>query len=107
MPPRKPNGGAEDQLALAPSAEPEDRGNVIVMVARETMRLVGVGMLVGLLAAWAATRVIASALFGLTAMDPLTVVSAVFVMAAVALLSGYVPSRRAADVNPVEALRQE
>jgi predicted permease len=84
-----------------------DRGNVIAMVVRETMRLVGAGMLVGLLAAWAATRVIASALFGLTAMDPLTVVSAVLVMAAVALLSGYVPSRKAAEVNPVEALRQE
>jgi predicted permease len=84
-----------------------DRGNVIIMVARETMRLVGIGMLVGLLAAWAATRAIASALFGLTAMDPFTIVSALLVMAAVALVSGYVPSRRAADVNPVEALRQE
>jgi predicted permease len=83
------------------------RGSVIGMVLTETMRLVGMGMLIGLVAAWAATRLIANALFGLTPMDPLTIVSAVLVLGAVALLSGYAPSLRAARVDPVVALRHE
>jgi predicted permease len=83
------------------------RWTVVGMVVREAMRLVGTGMLVGLLAAWAATRLIANALFGLSPMDPMTVVAAVLVLAAVALLSGYAPSRRAAKVDPVVALRHE
>jgi predicted permease len=82
-------------------------GMVIAMVIRETMRLVGTGMLIGLLAAWAATRLIANALFGLTPMDPMTVASAVLMLAGVALVSGYAPSRRAAKVDPAVALRQE
>jgi predicted permease len=83
------------------------RGTVIRMVVTETMRLVGTGMLIGLVAAWAATRLIANALFGLSPMDPMTVISAILVLAIVALLSGYAPSRRAARVDPVVALRHE
>jgi ABC-type antimicrobial peptide transport system permease subunit len=83
------------------------RGTVTRMVVTETMRLVGTGMLFGLVAAWAATRLIANALFGLSPMDPMTVISAVLVLAIVALLSGYAPSRRAARVDPVVALRHE
>jgi predicted permease len=83
------------------------RGTVIAMVLTETMRLVGTGMLIGLVAAWAATRLIANALFGLSPMDPMTVVSALLVLAGVALLSAYAPSRRASKVDPVVALRHE
>ena len=83
------------------------RGSVIIMVITETMRLVGTGVLIGLVAAWAATRLIASALFGLSPMDPMTIVSAILVLGSVALLSGFVPSRRAAKVDPVVALRHE
>jgi ABC-type antimicrobial peptide transport system permease subunit len=84
-----------------------DRRRVIASVVRETMILVGGGVLVGVAAAWAATRLIASTLFGLTAMDPLTLAFAISVMMAVALLAGYVPARRAAAVDPVIALRQD
>jgi len=83
------------------------RGAVTGMVVIETMRLVGTGVLAGLLAAWAATRLIASALFGLRPMDPMTVVAAVGALTVVALLSGYAPSRRAGRVDPVVALRHE
>ena len=83
------------------------RGAVIGMVIRETMWLVGIGMLLGLLAAWGATRLLASALFGLTSMDPPTLGVTVLVMGGVALLAGYAPSRRAAAVDPVIALRAE
>jgi predicted permease len=84
-----------------------DRRRVVGGVVRETMMLVAGGVVVGMVAAWGATRLIASTLFGLTAMDPLTLALAVGVMATVALAAGYVPARRAAAVDPVVALRQE
>ena len=84
-----------------------DRRRVVGAVVRETMTLVGAGLVVGLAAAWGTTRLIATTLFGLTAMDPPTLVFAVLVMIAVALVAGYVPARRAAAVDPVVALRAE
>jgi predicted permease len=84
-----------------------DRRRVIASIVRETMMLVGGGVLVGVAASWAATRLIASTLFGLTAMDPPTLAFAITVMTGVALLAGYVPARRAAAVDPVIALRQD
>jgi putative ABC transport system permease protein len=90
------------RAALPSSAEPNLLHKILVI-----MTLVGGGVLVGVAAAWAATRLIASTLFGLTAMDPLTLAFAIAVMTAVALLAGYVPARRAAAVDPVIALRQD
>jgi len=58
-------------------------------------------------AAWAATRLIAGTLFGLSAMDPPTLAVAIAVMTVVALAAGYVPARRAAAVDPIVSLRQE
>jgi putative ABC transport system permease protein len=84
-----------------------DRRRVVGAVVRETMTLVGAGLVVGLAAAWGTTRLIASTLFGLTAMDPPTLAFAVLVMTVVALVAGYVPARRAAAVDPVVALRAE
>jgi ABC-type antimicrobial peptide transport system permease subunit len=84
-----------------------DRRRVVGAVVRETMTLVGAGLVVGMITAWGTTRLIASTLFGLTAMDPPTLASAVLVMIAVALVAGYVPARRAAAVDPVVALRAE
>ena len=83
------------------------RGRVITMVVSETMRLVGIGVLIGLIVAWGVTRLVASALFGLSPMDPVTVVAAIVVLGAVTVLSGYAPSRRAAKVDPAVALRHE
>jgi predicted permease len=84
-----------------------DRRNVVVKVIRETMTLVAAGVVVGLAAAWGATRLIASTLFGVTAMDPPTLALAIAAMMTVALLAGFIPARRAATVNPVIALRQD
>jgi len=83
------------------------RGAVVAMVLREIMWLVAAGMALGLLAAWGATRLLSSALFGLTAMDPQTLGVAILVMGGVALLAGYAPSRKAAEVDPMIALRAE
>ena len=84
-----------------------DRRRIVGAVVRETMTLVGAGVVVGMGAAWAATRLIAGTLFGLSAMDPPTLAFAIAVMTVVALAAGYVPARRAAAVDPIVALRQE
>jgi predicted permease len=84
-----------------------DRRSVVANVVRETMALVAAGVVVGLAGAWGATRLLASTLFGVTAMDPPTLALAIATMTTVALLAGYIPARRAAAVNPLMALRQD
>ena len=84
-----------------------DRRSVVANVIRETMTVVTAGVIVGLTAAWSATRLIASTLFGATAMDPATLALAIAAMVTVALFTGYIPARRAAAVNPLVALRQD
>ncbi|HKX28973.1 MAG TPA: hypothetical protein VJ302_14850 [Blastocatellia bacterium] len=71
------------------------------------MLLVGVGVVIGLSAAFAATRLVASMLFGLSPTDPVTIALAVLLMLTVAALAGYLPARRATQVNPMAALRDE
>jgi predicted permease len=77
------------------------RGRVLAMVMGETARVIAVGV------ALATTRLAASQLYGLGAFDPATVVVAGLVLAAVALLAGFLPARRAADTSPMTALRYE
>jgi predicted permease len=80
---------------------------VLWMVLRESLFLAALGMAVGLAGALAATRVLASMLFGLAPTDPLTIAGASLVMAAIAALAGYLPARRATKVDPIVALRYE
>jgi ABC-type antimicrobial peptide transport system permease subunit len=65
------------------------------------------GLVLGLAGAFAATRVIASLLFGVTTKDPFTFVAAAALLAIVALLACYVPAWRATKVDPLKALRYE
>jgi predicted permease len=83
------------------------RGEVLWMVWRELMGPVGTGVVLGLAATLASTRLLGGFLFGLTATDPWTLGVATTALVAVATLAGYVPARRAARVNPIEALRHE
>jgi predicted permease len=83
------------------------RGQVLGLVLRETMQLAAVGVAVGLLATFGAARLAASWLYGLSATDPATMGAAILVMAAVASAAGYLPARRAAEVDPLTALRSE
>ncbi|HEX7330803.1 MAG TPA: ABC transporter permease [Pyrinomonadaceae bacterium] len=82
-------------------------GNITWMILRETLYLVLAGLVIGVPAALLGARLISSQLFGLNATDPLTLVLAAIVLTLVALLAGYLPARRAARVNPLNALRYE
>jgi predicted permease len=82
-------------------------GNVLWLVLRETLLLVSIGVAIGLPAALAATRLTRGMLFGLTENDPLTIALATLVMIVIAAMAGYLPARRAAQVDPMVALRQE
>lgn len=83
------------------------RGSVLWMVLRETLVLAAIGIAIGLPAALAASRLVASRLYGLSANDPLTIVAAALLLAAVAALAGFIPARRASQVDPIVALRYE
>lgn len=83
------------------------RKQVLFMVLQQSVRLVVVGVVAGLVAAIATTRLIASELYGLKPTDPLTFGLAAFFMLAVAALAAYFPARRATKVNPMVALRYE
>jgi len=83
------------------------RRDVIWMVLREALLLTLIGVLIGVPLAVASGRLVSSLLFGLTPSDPLSIGLAAIVMLAVAALASYLPARRAAQVDPMVALRYE
>jgi putative ABC transport system permease protein len=91
-------------IRLALGAQSRD---VLLMIVKQGSKLIVMGLVIGLAGAFAATRVIASLLFGVTTKDPFTFVAAAVLLAVVALLACYVPAWRATKVDPLEALRYE
>jgi predicted permease len=83
------------------------RSGVIGMVLRESMIMVVAGVAIGLAAAVAAGRLVTAILFGLEPNDMWTMAAAIGLMAAVCLIAGYLPARRASRVDPMVALRYE
>ena len=77
------------------------------LFVRHAMLLTGVGVTCGLVAAMALTRLMSSLLFGITPTDPATFAVVTIALLSSAAVSSYLPARRAAAVNPVEALRAE
>jgi ABC-type antimicrobial peptide transport system permease subunit len=77
------------------------------MILRESLLLLAIGVIVGVPATMAATRLVAAQLFGLSASDPPTFIVATLAISAVALLAAYFPARRATRVDPMVALRDE
>jgi ABC-type antimicrobial peptide transport system permease subunit len=84
-----------------------DRGRVIRMILREAGLLLAVGLVAGLLLAWWAARAAATLLFGLQPHDPVTLISAALMLSAITLIASYGPARRAAALEPMQALRDE
>ncbi len=82
-------------------------GNVRWLIVREALVLVIAGVAVGLPLIVAVTRLAATLLFGLTPTDPVSLLFAALLMLVVALVAGYLPSRRATRVDPLVALRCE
>jgi putative ABC transport system permease protein len=91
-------------LRMALGATP---GNVLRMVLREGLLLAAGGIVLGLVAAAAASRLLTSMLFEVKPTDPLTYAAVVALLAFVALSASYVPARRATKVDPMVALRYE
>jgi predicted permease len=84
-----------------------DRKSVLAMVLRSAFLLAGVGLLLGVPLAIAADRLLNSQLYGVGSFDPLTLAGAVLMLAFCAFVTGLIPARRAASIQPMEALRTE
>ena len=82
-------------------------GEILWLVLRGGMAPAIVGAAAGLLASWGVTRLIATLLFGVSALDGLTFAAATLALLTVALGACYIPARRATRISPVVALRYE
>jgi ABC-type antimicrobial peptide transport system permease subunit len=91
-------------IRLALGAQP---GQVRGMILRQSTGLAIAGIVVGLVAALGLTRLVKSMLYGIQPYDPLSLAAGVFLLLTVALAASWIPARRAARVQPMEALRHE
>jgi ABC-type antimicrobial peptide transport system permease subunit len=91
-------------VRVALGAQPRD---VLSLVMGQGLKLVLVGSFIGLAGALTATRLVSNLLYGVTPTDPVTLFSVVLLLVLVAVLASWLPARRAAKVDPMEALRCE
>jgi putative ABC transport system permease protein len=95
---------AEIGVRLALGAEPS---RVRIMVLRQGVTVAVVGVIVGLVAAFASTRLMASLVFEVSTHDPITFATVAAALTAVSALATYLPARRAAAIDPLHALREQ
>jgi putative ABC transport system permease protein len=90
------------RMALGASAS-----SVIRMIVGRGLALTGIGLGIGLVTAWAATRAMKNLLYGVAATDPLTFGSVAALLGIIALIACWAPARRASRVDPITVLREE
>jgi predicted permease len=83
------------------------RGDVLQLVLRQGATLAAIGVGIGIVVSYGASRAISGLVFGLGSADPLTLVGLPIMLAVVAMIATYVPARRAVRVEPIQALRYE
>lgn len=89
------------------SALGASRGDIVALVVRQAMTLTGAGIVLGLLAAAAASRALVTLLFGVSRLDPVTYAGVIIVLAAIAAIACWAPAWRAARIDPAITLRAE
>ena len=89
---------------MALGAQPR---NVLALIVKDGLKMVTLGLILGIGGALALTRLLQSLLFGVTTRDPLTFLTIAGLLSLVALLACYLPAWRATRVDPLEALRCE
>jgi ABC-type antimicrobial peptide transport system permease subunit len=77
------------------------------MVLGDSLSMVGLGLLIGIPAAWSVGQYLESQLFGLDSIDPMITSLALAALITIALVAAMLPARRASRINPLEALREE
>jgi predicted permease len=83
------------------------RGDVLRLILGQGLRIVFLGLAIGVVASLGLARLMSSLLFGVSASDPLTFITVVVLLTFIALLASYIPARRAMSVDPIVALRHE
>jgi predicted permease len=83
------------------------RADVLCLVLSNGAKMAGIGVLLGLAASFALTRLMAGMLYGVSATDPLTFLGVAAILIVIALAASYIPARRAMRVDPIVALRYE
>jgi putative ABC transport system permease protein len=96
--------GHEIGIRMALGAQPQD---ILRLILGGGGKLAGIGVVLGLAAALGLTRLMASLLYGIGPTDPLTFAGVALLLMLVALAAAYIPARRAANLNPMAALRDE
>jgi putative ABC transport system permease protein len=83
------------------------RADVLRLILGQGISLIAIGLIAGLVGAFAASRALSSLLYGVGALDAAALIGSLITLAAVAFIACYLPARRASLVNPIEALRME
>jgi len=83
------------------------RSDVLLLVLKKAAWLLGIGLICGLAGSWFATRLIKSFLYGVDQHDPITILSVCALLGVCGLLAALIPARRAASIDPMQALRTE